>query len=40
MYYSFLENIATYAVWGMAWLKLPMRVVVSCDKPGRGAYIL
>jgi hypothetical protein len=24
----------------MAWLELLMRVVVSCDKPGRGAYIL
>ena len=23
----------------MAWLKLPMRVVVSCDKLGRGAYV-
>jgi len=24
----------------MAWLELPMRVVVSCDKLGRGAHIL
>ena len=23
----------------MAWLELPMKVVVSCDKLGRGAYI-
>jgi hypothetical protein len=34
------ENDATYTIWGMAWLELPMRVVVSCDKLGRGAYIL
>jgi hypothetical protein len=31
--------LATYAIWGMAWLELPMKVVVSCDKLGRGAYI-
>lgn len=40
--FFFVENIffyATFAVWGMAWLELPMRVVVSCDKLGRGAYI-
>lgn len=34
------ENNATYTIWGMAWLELPMRVVVSCDKLGRGAHIL
>lgn len=39
MFSFFLENIATYTIWGMAWLELPMRVVVSCDKLGRGAYI-
>ena len=33
------ENDATYTIWGMAWLELPMKVVVSCDKLGRGAYI-
>ena len=33
------KNDATYTIWGMAWLELPMRVVVSCDKLGWGAYI-
>ena len=33
------HTFATYAIWGMAWLELPMKVVVSCDKLGRGAYI-
>lgn len=26
-------------IWGMAWLELLMKVVVSCDKLGVGAYI-
>ena len=28
----YLENIATYTIWGIAGLELPMKVVVSCDK--------
>lgn len=28
-----------YTIWGMAWLELLMKVVVSCDKLGVGAYI-
>lgn len=35
----FLENIATYTIWGIAGLELPMKVVVSCDKLGVGADI-
>ena len=39
-FFFFVEkNDATYTIWGMAWLELPMRVVVSCDKLGWGAYI-
>ena len=34
-----IQRCAPYAIWGMAWLELPMKVVVSCDKLGRGAYI-
>ena len=40
MFFYLPENNATYTIWGMAWLELPMRVVVSCDKLGRGAHIL
>ena len=36
----FYENIATYTIWGIAGLELPMKVVVSCDKLGVGADIL
>ena len=35
----FYENIATYTIWGIAGLELPMKVVVSCDKLGVGADI-
>ena len=34
------ENIATYTIWGIAGLELPMKVVVSCVKLGVGADIL
>ena len=36
----FYENIATYTIWGIAGLELPMKVVVSCVKLGVGADIL
>ena len=36
----YLENIATYTIWGIAGLELPMKVVVSCVKLGVGADIL
>lgn len=39
MFSFFFGKYCTYTIWGMAWLELPMRVVVSCDKLGRGAYI-
>ena len=35
----FYENIATYTIWGIAGLELPMKVVVSCVKLGVGADI-
>ena len=37
---NFIENIATYTIWGIAGLELPMKVVVSCVKLGVGADIL